>query len=390
MCYREERETAVTNPKRRNICLVAAAAAALSAASLLPGQAAVAGVDASPTVTIQVVATGLNVPKGLVYDPLHNRILIAEAGVAAGDNGPCAPGGFFGAQTLCYGATSSVYSYSLTPGVPSGRIITGLPSVSDPTKDFVFGLHNVSVYGGQLRGVFGLFGTTATRTGLGPGAADLGQIVAFGPYGQVTPIADVAGLQAQLYGAQANSNPFGMVTGAFGTLIADEGVPSSSSVGGNNILRLKYGNLTQLVAFPNRVPAANPSDTVASAPSTVKQGPDGAFYVGELTSFPTYVGEARVWRVVPGQAPTVFASGFTTITDIAFDAQGRLLVLQLGDQSALIRVNKDGTQTVLADAAQLMQDPSGIVVVNASTYYVAIGSDGTGGDGKLLKITVSG
>jgi hypothetical protein len=45
---------------------------------------------------------------------------------------------------------------------------------------------------------------------------------------------------------------------------------------------------------------------------------------------------------------------------------------------------------VLANATQLLDDPGGIAVVNDNTYYVTVGSGGTGGDGRLLKITVSG
>ena len=76
------------------------------------------------------------------------------------------------------------------------------------------------------------------------------------------------------------------------------------------------GNLSQLVAFPVRTFDGN---SVDSAPATVVQGPDGAFYVGELTRYPYYAGAADVWRVVPGQKPTVYASGLSKYIDIAFD-----------------------------------------------------------------------
>jgi hypothetical protein len=268
-----------------------------------------------------------------------------------------------------------------------------LPSFSDPGQHFVKGLEDLSLFRGHLSGVFSLSGTPATRTGLGPGAADLGQAVVFGRCGSVTPIADVATEETQLYNADMVSDPFGITTGNFGTLIANAGgtpVPGSD-YGGNDILQLKDGNLTQMVAFPARAPAANPAGQIESQPTTVEQGPDGAFYVGELTSYPFYPGEARVWRVVPGQAPTIFASGFSKIIDITFDSSGRLLVLESGgslSQPALIRVNKDGTQTLLASTG--LTDPAGVAVVNDHTFYVTNNSGGTGGDGQLLKITVSG
>ena len=379
---------------RRNIWLLAAAAAGLSTTFLLPGRTAAAAStsNSDPTTTVQVIATGLNVPRGVIYDRRNDRLLIAEAGVAAGNTGPCATQGF---STLCYGATGSIYSFSLDPNGTSGRIITGLPSYSNPAKNFVQGLEDLSLYHGKLRGVFSLSGTPTMRTGMGPGAADLGQAVIFDRSGQVTPIADIASLETQLYGPQEASDPWGIATGRFGTLIANsDGSPApGSDFGGNDVLQFHHGNLTQLVAFPQRTVAGNPNEVVDSAPSTVVQGPDGAFYIGELTNFPYYAGAAMVWRVVPGQQPTVFASGFSKIIDIAFDPHGRLLVLDTGGRNSpaeLIRVNNDGTQTVLVTQDQGLAAPCGIAVVNDHTFYVTNAGGGVGGDGQLLKITVSG
>jgi hypothetical protein len=379
---------------RRNKLMITGAVAALSITTLIPGRAAAvtkAGHSDSVTVTMQTVATGLNVPRGLVYDPQHNRLLIAEAGVAADDNGPCAAAD--GGGTLCYGDSGSVYSYSLAPGGQSGRIITGLPSEANPAKNFVKGLEGLSLFHGQLTGVFSLSGTLATRTGLGPGAADLGQAVTFGPNGSVTPIADVAAKEAQLYGTNAATDLWGVTTGYYGTVIANEdGTPAPGTLyGGNDILQLNNGNLTQMVAFPQRVSAPNGNATIESAPDTVVQGPDGAFYVGELTSYPYYNGAADIWRVVPGQTPTLFASGFTKVGDLAFTPSGQLLVLEQGHQDtsgSLVMIAPNGTQTTLASTG--LVNPVGVAVVNNNTFYVTNVSGGVGGDGELLKITVSG
>ncbi len=59
-----------------------------------------------------------------------------------------------------------------------------------------------------------------------------------------------------------------------------------------------------------------------SVPTPVVLGRDGAFYVGELTGFPFPVGGARIYRVVPGHAPQVFADSFTSVIDIAFARDG--------------------------------------------------------------------
>ena len=92
-----------------------------------------------------------------------------------------------------------------------------------------------------------------------------------------------------------------------------------------------------------------------AVPTSVVRGPDGAYYVGQLTGFPFPLHGARVFRVVPGEKPTVWARGFTNIIDIAFH-DGKLYVLEIAHNSlatsgtpfgALLRLNRDGSKTVL-------------------------------------------
>ena len=91
-------------------------------------------------------------------------------------------------------------------------------------------------------------------------------------------------------------------------------------------------------------------------------GPGGALYVGELGGAPFEPGTSDVFRVVPGHAPTVYASGFSAIGDIGFDWAGRLLVLEIDQQGlndafkeeglpspgAIIGVHRDASHQVLA------------------------------------------
>ena len=57
-------------------------------------------------------------------------------------------------------------------------------------------------------------------------------------------------------------------------------------------------------------------------PTAVVVGPDGAYYVSELTGAPFTEGAARVYRVVRGEAPTVFLAGFKTLIDLDFGPDG--------------------------------------------------------------------
>ena len=101
-------------------------------------------------------------------------------------------------------------------------------------------------------------------------------------------------------------------------------------------------------------------------PRLVARGPDGAYYVGELTGVPFEAGAARVYRVVPGNAPTVFLEGFTAIIDLTFGPDGSLYVLQhatgqgLSGDGALIRVTPGGTRTIIASAGLVR--PTSVVI----------------------------
>ncbi|HJY46177.1 MAG TPA: ScyD/ScyE family protein, partial [Propionibacteriaceae bacterium] len=51
--------------------------------------------------------------------------------------------------------------------------------------------------------------------------------------------------------------------------------------------------------------------------------------------FPFQEGAANIWRVVPGQAPTVFASGLTNVTDLAFARDGSLYAVEIASNGLL-------------------------------------------------------
>jgi sugar lactone lactonase YvrE len=132
-----------------------------------------------------------------------------------------------------------------------------------------------------------------------------------------------------------------------------------------------------------------PSEPV---PTTVAVGPDGGYYVGQLTGFPFQPGSAQVYRVSPqGGAPTVAFSGFTNIISIAFGPDGTLYVLEISKNGllsndpigALIKVQPDGTRTELAVGQLFM--PGGLALASDGTIYVTNWSV-LGGGGQVVKI----
>src|SRR2546421_351552 len=108
----------------------------------------------------------------------------------------------------------------------------------------------------------------------------------------------------------------GIVDADTGELVADE-----------------KGTVDWVASFPTQ-------GGIQSVPTSVAIGPDGAYYVGELTGFPAPLGLSRVWRVEPGSrhvrcgvsaACAVAVSARTSIIDLAFGPDGKLYVAQLED-----------------------------------------------------------
>src|SRR4029079_5213486 len=105
---------------------------------------------------------------------------------------------------------------------------------------------------------------------------------------------------------------------------------------------------------------------------------------------PFLAGSAKIYRVVPGQAPTVYRSGFKTINEFAFAPGGRLYLLQFatapvffGGPGALIHVDTNGVPTVITTA---LFQPTGVVVGSDGSIYVANRGAAPGG-GEVLRIT---
>ena len=131
-------------------------------------------------------------------------------------------------------------------------------------------------------------------------------------------------------------------------------------------------------------------------PTSVVKGPDGAFYVGQLTGFPFPPHQASVFRVVPGHDPEVFAGGFTNIIDIAFDKRGRLYVLEIATEGLLnapenalpvgrlIRVEKNGHRTTLAQEG--LNAPGGFVLGHGAAYIT--NNSILSGAGQVVKVAI--
>lgn len=135
------------------------------------------------------------------------------------------------------------------------------------------------------------------------------------------------------FGTNPLTNPYDLVLASDGGfLVSDSGI--------NAVLHIsEEGEITEYVTFPRR---ENPQPfngfpEIDVVPTGLDRGPDGAVYVASLTGFPYPKGAAYIYRledvsgdgdVTAGGEFSVFAEGFTTATDLAFDEDGSLLVVE--------------------------------------------------------------
>jgi sugar lactone lactonase YvrE len=133
--------------------------------------------------------------------------------------------------------------------------------------------------------------------------------------------------------------------------------------------------------------------TFQAVPTSVAQGPDGAFYVGQLTGQPFPVGAACVFRVpAGGGTPVCTYGGFTNIIDVTFGPDGSLYVLEIDanglptppSEGRLTRIAPNGARTVIqTDPALVM--PGGVAIGPGGAIYVTNGSVSPGG-GQVVRI----
>ncbi|HSU01561.1 MAG TPA: ScyD/ScyE family protein [Nocardioides sp.] len=360
---------------------------ALTLTSVAPGQAATGERHHPPSPPAEpvVVATGLDNPRQLSLD--GHSLYVAEAGTGGDLNCMAGPE----ADEVCMGETGSVTKVDRWG---QRRVLTGLPSIAAPDGTAATGPSDVAVDDGRYAVLMGLGADPAAREAEGAPdfAALFGTLLtgSFGHYPSRTSakhtygpqvLADVSAHEAAENpdGAQVDSNPVGLWRGRYGWVVAD--------AGGNDVVHVSWwGRIATLGVFPIRqVPAPPfippeelppggllPMDAV---PTSAVLGPDGALYVSQLTGFPFPQGGANIWRLVPGQEPTVYATGLTNVTDLGWH-HGRLYAVQLADDGllaagdappvgSLVRVSTDGAhETVAADLVA----PYGLALSRRSAY----------------------
>ena len=267
-------------------------------------------------VQVKTIARGLDSPRHLAFGD-HGALYVAEAGRGSGGSTPClasaeGPG--------CFGATGAVTKIDRYGR--QYRIASGLASLANIGPDAPAGSNGIGPHGIFVtrddRILITNGGPTAPTTIATPPATDscrartladinpaanlFGKVLEIGDHGHTVQLGDIWDYErdfnpdAGVGNPEVDSNPVDLLEDGNRLVVAD--------AGGNTIDTVdQYGRVKALTVFPNGAPVPNPFGgppiPPQTVPTSVVKGPDGFYYVSQLTGFPFPVGAANIFRVNP-------------------------------------------------------------------------------------------
>lgn len=368
---------------------------------------------ASEVASVTVVADKLDNPRGLNFAP-DGSLYVTESGV--GGDGRCIPGPSLEGLSSCAGNSGAV---TRIKDGKQERVLTNLPSIAlRPTGDTGEGPQDIQFdsYGNPYL-LIGYGGNPTTRD-FPENSPSWGQLykVDF-KTGSLTSIADLAkyefannvdGEATLDVSGEIASNPYAFTIKGHTAYIVDAAANDLLSVGldGSSLKAVTPlpGQTIENPIFPTPLPGqVAPPDApppgqipdkidIQSVPTGVAVGPDDALYISEYTGFPFPVGKARIFRVDREGKTTVYADGFTQLSDLAFDHKGNLYVLQFGNEpqwkgttdGSLIQIAPDGTKTTLVTGEGL-ESATALTVGPDGAIYVSTKGD-RASKGQVLRI----
>jgi hypothetical protein len=345
-----------------------------------------------------VVADGLNAPRSLSF--AHNGALyVAEAGSGgpAGEDCITSPTG-----PVCFGRTGSV---TRIKHHSQRRVLEHLPSLAGEGGAEPLGPSDIVVdRHGRFVLSIGAGVEAGARAKLGRAGRMLGTWVT-GRVGKhrMRVLADLAAFEARTnldHSPGTDSDPTGITLTRHGVVGTDSGA--------NTLLRgklrhhhrhghhgAKRAHLHALAVF------GTPDGSPQAVPTSVVAGPHHALYVSQLTGFPFVENSAKIFRLKPGHRPTVYATGLTNVTDLAW-SHGRLYAVQLaskglldpttgfpapsGPVGSLVRVHRGDNSTEDTVAGDL-PSPYGVAIRHGHAYVSTCTLCGVG-KGQVMRVSL--
>lgn len=365
----------------RIIILIAAILAALLVFSLLHGPGPRMG-GLSPNASI--FATGLDNPRGLKFGP-DGFLYVAEAGSGGSTSteGKCPQvvppvGPYLGGNTSRISKISS-----------SGQrttVVDKLPSdqTSEAIGSEVSGASSVDFVGDTLYAI--------VVAGCSHGNLDMpSALMRVNPDGTTTQIVDLSAFwqanpvaNPQLADFEPDGTAYSLVDIGNDLLVVEPNHGELDKITGSGVSRVIDISATQGHVVP----------------TTVIVGPDGNFYVGNLSVAPYADGSANIYKITPGGQISIFAHGLTAVLGLAFDSRGRLYALEASTGNTSeppFMVPGSGKVLRLTDKGTFETIASGLTFPTAMTFgpdgnlyisNVGFGQGPAAGKGQIVKIRV--
>lgn len=290
--------------------------------------------------SMEVVATGLNNPRGLKFGPDGN-LYVAEGG-AAGDLstvGECE-------QVIAdVGPYTGGFTARISRIDRNGNrttVIDGLPSsaTSPALGNLTSGVADVAFIGNTL---YALEAGAGCSHGL---AGTTNGIYRVNSNNTWTLIADLSAFQKAHPVAHPEEDDF-EPDGTWYSMVAVRGSLYAVEPNHGEVDRITTsGRISRVIDV-----SATQGHVVPTAIAY-----HGNFYVGNLKTFPIVPGSSKVWKITPSGSIKTWATGLTTVLGLAFDHRGRMYVLEnttvagfpTPNTGDVVRIDPDGSKQVIA------------------------------------------